>query len=671
MRLFAFTAWAAISITPIACAQDLLHKEPMRYAATERASRVEVRPPGIRLGLRKAREFALAPLSASETARLAEPGTRLKVAVHRDLPPSAFSTGAWETTSEGARVWRLALRSPGSEGIRVQFTNFSAGNGKVWLHNGDESVGPYTGRGIFDNGEFWSGTVFSESVTLEYEPDPAASADSAVPFEIASISHRAHPAPKQARTLPSARDAAAPDAAAPDAAKDPAAYCHLDPNCYPDWKPAMKMVASLIMEEDGAGYYCSGSLIGTRDNSFKPYLLTAGHCIHSEDAARSLEVYWTYQTSSCSAPPPADRSTSTKSSVGAHLLSSATIGQGDYSLVLLKDIPNDVTFAGWDISDPPIGSPLTGVHHPMGSWKRISFGERAEDINVSVDGDTASGSTYMTIVWDKGRAEPGSSGSPLFSSPGVVVGTLTYGLEVDGLSVCQLSPSITGYARFSNTYQALRDYLENLPSAEALPDRTGLAFTVTNHAAPAAQTFRITTQTAGQVTFKLRADAPWIQLSTDTGTISAGKPATIGITLDPARVGTASRYTGTVSILSGAAPPQFVNITATTKVDASNVTASISPNPVLSTAAQWSFQISLKETAGAATRLTQIKLNGADYTSSIKDWFGSGSIAANGSIVAPLTGTGMFPRGDQYFEFWGIDDLSGQHWYRVATVTFQ
>jgi hypothetical protein len=357
--------------------------------------------------------------------------------------------------------------------------------------------------------------------------------------------------------------------------------------------------------------------------------------------------------------------------VGAHLLSSGTIGQGDYSLVLLKDIPNDVTFAGWDISDPPIGSPLTGVHHPMGSWKRISFGGRVGDVNVSVEGDTAPGSTYMTIVWDKGRAEPGSSGSPLFSSPGVVVGTLTYGLEVEGLSVCQLNPSITGYARFSNTYQALRDYLENLPSAEALPDKSALAFTVSNHAAPAAQSFRLTTQSAGQVTFKLRADAPWIQLSPDAGTLSASKPATINITLDPARVGNPGRYTGTVSILTGAAPPQFVNITATAKVDVSNVTASISPNTVSPTAGQWSFQIRLQETGGAATRLTQVKLNGTDYTSSIKDWFGSDRIAANGSIVAPLTGAGPFPRGDQYFEFWGIDDLSGQHWYRVATVTFQ
>jgi hypothetical protein len=35
-----------------------------------------------------------------------------------------------------------------------------------------------------------------------------------------------------------------------------------------------------------------------------------------------------------------------------------------------------------------------------------------------------------------------------------------------------------------------------------------------------------------------------------------------------------------------------------------------------------------------------------------------------------LHGAGVFPQGDQYFEFWGVDEASGQSWYRVATVSF-
>jgi len=85
----------------------------------------------------------------------------------------------------------------------------------------------------------------------------------------------------------------------------------------------------------------------------------------------------------------------------------------------------------------------------------------------------------------------------------------------------------------------------------------------------------------------------------------------------------------------------------------------------------WSFQIRLIETAGVATHLTAMKFNGTDFTSSLAGWFGTAKIGANAAVVAPLTGTGLFPAGDQYFEFWGTDDVSGVSWYRVATVTFR
>jgi hypothetical protein len=92
---------------------------------------------------------------------------------------------------------------------------------------------------------------------------------------------------------------------------------------------------------------------------------------------------------------------------------------------------------------------------------------------------------------------------------------------------------------------------------------------------------------------------------------------------------------------------------------------------VVQSGAQWSFQIRLAETAGASTRVTALKFNGTDYSADIVSWFGTDRIAASGAIVAPLAGAGVFPHGDQYFEFWGVDDASGQPWYRVASVTFQ
>src|SRR5258708_27529610 len=149
----------------------------------------------MRLRLRKPREFALAPLSETELSQLAAPGAGLKTGIRRPLAPHALASGAWETTSEGPRIWRMAIQSPASRGMRVEFDNFSAGAGRVWVHDGTNVAGPYTGRGLFDDGHFWSAAVFSGSITVEYEPAPDAPSELQPPFSIRAISHQLRTAP--------------------------------------------------------------------------------------------------------------------------------------------------------------------------------------------------------------------------------------------------------------------------------------------------------------------------------------------------------------------------------------------------------------------------------------------------------------------------------------------
>src|SRR4051794_11908990 len=149
-------------------AQQVLPKKPAVYIGADRTSRVEVRPPGLRFGLRKPREVALAPLSESEAASLSGPGPRLKVGIQRHLAPHALAAGAWETAPGGGQFWRMSIRSAGSRGMRVELVNFDAGDGLVWLHDGENVAGPYTGKGPHGDGHFWTETVASELATLEY-----------------------------------------------------------------------------------------------------------------------------------------------------------------------------------------------------------------------------------------------------------------------------------------------------------------------------------------------------------------------------------------------------------------------------------------------------------------------------------------------------------------------
>jgi hypothetical protein len=214
------------------------------------------------------------------------------------------------------------------------------------------------------------------------------------------------------------------------------------------------------------------------------------------------------------------------------------------------------------------------------------------------------------------------------------------------------------------------DYLEDLPAAEVLPNLSSVSFNVLNHQAPAGQTIQLTTQSSGQASFKLRADASWILLSAVSGNLTAGQPAKVSLTVDPGQLMQAGQYSGTVTILSGAAPPQFINVTATASVNQSNVVASISPNPVYQSGGLWTFTIQLAETVGAATSVTVLRVNGVDYSSQIAAWFGTTHIAANAIIQATLRASGL-PPGDQYFEFEGTDDTGGQTWYREAAVTLR
>ncbi len=660
MRPFLSAACALALFPSLANAQAVVRKEAAVFTGGGRAARVQTAPPGMRLRLRQPREFALGGLSAADVAELSAPGPRLKMGIRRALPDHVVATGAWETGADGTRVWRIGLRSPGSRGMRVEFENFAAGSGRVWIHDGVTVDGPYSGRGLYEDGHFWSGAIASSSVIIEYQPGPDAAWELEPPFTIRGLTHQVRSALSSALDL-------GPDAGA----KDPADYCELDVNCYSGWQGAASSVGQISFIDGGNEILCSGALVATRDNSFIPYFLTAGHCINNEAAARTIQAYWTYQTPACGGSAPASRATSLKSSVGGHLMQWGTIAQGDFSLVLLPDVPAGVTFSGWDTGDPPQTTDLTAIHHPSGSWKRISFGNRVGDATNVVAGITAPGELFLQVVWNQGRVEHGSSGSPLFSAPGVLTGSLSYGEVLGDGTVCTIIPSVAGYSRFSNTYGYVQSFLENLPADEVLPGKASLSFTVANHAASAAQSLQLTTQTNGQATYKLRADAPWIQLGAVTGTVSAKTPASVAIGVDAAQLAQPGSYSSTVTIFSGAAPPQSVTVNAVVQVAQSNVNATITPKPVAQFGGRWSFQIQLAETAGAATHVTALKFNGADYSTSIANWFGTNQIAANGTIVAPLSGAGVFPHGDQYVELWGVDDLSGLAWYRVATVTFQ
>ena len=176
------------------------NQQRSKASSAERAA-AAVRTPSLQLSLPPPATAALPPLGPDDLQRLQPQKSRPPViGVHRRLPPGtvtlSFSGGAVKTTAEGAwqssavgRLWRLKMISPRARAIRIHFRNFAIGTGSLWLHSASgQVVGPYTGSGLYGDGDFWSGIVFGDSLTIEYLPD-GASAGEAVPFQIVAISH--------------------------------------------------------------------------------------------------------------------------------------------------------------------------------------------------------------------------------------------------------------------------------------------------------------------------------------------------------------------------------------------------------------------------------------------------------------------------------------------------
>jgi hypothetical protein len=376
-------------------------------------------------------EAWLTPLDRRETAALRSKGGLPLSGIHREVP-TAIHDGGWDSSG----VWRASIRSPQAEAIRVHFTDFNAGAGNVWLYMDDQVAGPYTGRGIHNDGEFWSAALTGEQISIAYEPAPGA--EGALPFRIAEISHFFE-APVKAATAPPA-----------------ALQCNVDATCRPAWSEAARSVARIAFETGGGSFLCSGALLNTRNQSLIPYFLTADHCISTDAEARTVEAYWRYETSTCNGQPPAV--SSVPRTLGARYMAGGSMSEGDFTLLRLNSVPGGVTFSGWSAQELALGADVTGIHHPGGDYKRISFGQRAQPVATRGRPE----SLFYTINWREGVTEGGSSGSPIFNASGQVVGMLSGGPKPDaGKTECDLTPAYDFYGRFQTAFTALQPFLED------------------------------------------------------------------------------------------------------------------------------------------------------------------------------------------------------------------
>ena len=242
--------------------------------------------------------------------------------------------------------------------------------------------------------------------------------------------------------------------------------CHLDVTCYPEWSSSATGVATIFFEtSEGGSSRCSGTLLNNSRQDFTPYFLTAAHCVATEEEARSVIAFWSYQTRTCNGDLPDLRSV--PRTEGAGLLSAlggAGYPDGDITLLQLEgDLPGGIVFQAWDAAPQPVGTQVTGIHHPgsddWGFFKRISFGQIILESEFITSDDT-----YFNVSWPVGQGytEPGSSGSAVFSNSETVVGALSGG-DIVGYA-CPTEPVVDYFTHFSAFYPHIRSFIDNMLS---------------------------------------------------------------------------------------------------------------------------------------------------------------------------------------------------------------
>lgn len=357
---------------------------------------------------------------------------------HHPLDPAA--QGQWSTRADGAHVWRLHVQSSEALSVRLHFTAFDIPEGGVLRVVGTDDHSParaYTGKGPLGDGEFWSHTFDGASAWLEYVAPPDVTI--APIIEIGALLHTYRDPANERRTDERAALALLP--------------CEEDVNCHEVDATIRDSVARITFISGGFAYLCSGGLIADTDVDTQiPWFITAHHCLSTEDEARTVEAFWFYQSARCKGPVP--RVGAVPRTLGASLIYSTD--ETDFTLLRLSETPIDgQTYAGWS-TDPVVSGDMIGVHHPGGSYKRVSFSSIPK---APFPGICISPTEFIYTRVNLGVTEPGSSGSPLFNTSGEVVGQLLGGC---GDPDCNYNVNPDDiYGRFAVSYElgALDSYL--------------------------------------------------------------------------------------------------------------------------------------------------------------------------------------------------------------------
>lgn len=338
-------------------------------------------------------------------------------------------------SASGVTLWGTRVTIREARGIRLHLADVHLPPGtKLWSYGTEGNPVAFGLELLGPAGDLWAPMAFGETAFLDVELPPTGAAGGFAIVEAAEM-----------RPLLASTE---PPCAIDAVCATPATFAPIG--------EAMSAVAVLIFSIPGSMAECTGTLLSDTLQDGVPYLLTANHCISTQDSASSLTAYWDYHAPACGGAVPSLGSVPTSS--GATLLAHSTTS--DFSFMRLNAVPPGRAYMGWNGSSSavPANTTLFRVSCPASTTDpNGTLQQQLSQYDTPFPTSGCLGTNFINSMKSSGYAFEGSSGSAVMLANGQVVGQL-YGTCADITDPCT-QPDNTIDGAFSITYPSVAQWL--------------------------------------------------------------------------------------------------------------------------------------------------------------------------------------------------------------------
>jgi hypothetical protein len=332
------------------------------------------------------------------------------------------NSGTWtELPDHSGRIWRLNITSPDAKALTLYYSAFYLPEGsRFFLYNENKKqvLGAYTHMVNPESGSFATEMVQGGNVTMEYFEPAGLTGEGVINIEEICYIYRGemqlNPDMEQYKS---------------------SGICEVDVNCSPEgsnWQDEKKGICKIQIKNGSSTILCSGSLVNNKRQECIPYVLTADHCAYYSGYSTEQDqwvFYFHYESPTCGGSTSGSYITKTGCTLKAHDTYGSNHSGSDFYLVRLNQsilTSDSLYYNGWSRSTSASASGAS-LHHPGGDIMKIStYTSSLTSADIGFTG------SHWQVIWSgtthgNGITEPGSSGSPIFNSSGLIVGTLTGG----------------------------------------------------------------------------------------------------------------------------------------------------------------------------------------------------------------------------------------------------